>query len=349
MRWLVALALLAGCPAPVAPVTEPGPPPPPPPAPIDAAPAPAIPSVLAARAAGGGGLELVHVTAGGEVRVLHALARARGAPGVADLAVDGATGRYGLLVEADTVDGVPTATPRDVMSLVLGTVAGDTVAIGPGDRTCVMHRCFESAIAIAPGGDAVVTTLRRSSASDLARYAFGPAPRPTRLTSAGAERPVLSPDHARLAYVRAHAIHVVDVGVTTAGAPIATGVRDVAALALGADVVAHRTRDGRLEVRDVATGGVLASATLAADGHPVLRAAGGNVVTTDGARVVVVPVAGGATRTLAGGALIDVSADGAWALVDDGALAIVAVASGEIVARLDVPAAFGQVRARLAP
>ncbi len=351
MRWLAVLSFLAGCPAPVATTTEPPrppPPPPPPPAELDAAPAPAVPSVLAARAAGSR-LEVVHVDAGGEVRVLHTLARARGAPSLADLAVDRDSGRFGLLVEADTVDGVATGTPRDVMTLVLGTVAGESVAIGPGDRTCVMHRCFEAAIAIEPGGEAVVTTLRRSSASDLARYPFGPSPTPTKLTSAAAERPVMSPDHARFAYVRRQALHVVEVGAETAGEPIATGVRDVAAVALGEGVVAFRTRDGRLEARDTATGAVLASATLAADGQPVLRTAGGNVITTDGARVVVVPVAGGVARPLADGALIDVSADGAWALVDDGALAIVAVASGEVVARLDVPAAFGQVRARLAP
>ena len=183
-----------------------------------------------ARAAGSR-LEVVHVDAGGEVRVLHTLARARGAPSLADLAVDRDSGRFGLLVEADTVDGVATGTPRDVMTLVLGTVAGESVAIGPGDRTCVMHRCFEAAIAIAPGGDAVVTTLRRSSASDLARYTFGPSPAPTKLTSAAAERPVMSPDHARFAYVRRQALHVVEVGAETAGEPIATGVRDVAAVA----------------------------------------------------------------------------------------------------------------------
>jgi hypothetical protein len=346
MRRIVLLALLAGCPAPPAPPPER--PAPPAPHPIDAAPEPAVPAVLAVRA-GPRALEVVRFEASGEVRVLHELRRAAGLPQVADLAVDPVSGRYALLVEADTVDGAATATPRNVMSLVLGSVDGQTVAVGPGDPSCVMHRCFESAVAIAPGGDRIVTTLHRSRASDLAGYAFGPAPRPTRLTGQGVEKPALSPDLTRLAYPRGSAIYLVDLGAATPPAPVVTAVTDVTALALGDDHLAYRTRGGAVAIVDLATRAARTVAQLAAEPRPTLRVVADAILTSDGDRVVAVPHGGGAPRAIATGALIDASADGAWVLVHDGALSVIASADGHTAARLEVPAAFGQVRARLAP
>jgi hypothetical protein len=346
MRRIVVLAVLAGCPAPPAPPAER--PAPPAVVAIDAAPAPEVPAVLAVRSAGSA-LELVRVDASGEARVLHELGRTAGIPHVADLAVDPASGRYAVLVEADTVDGAATATPRNVMSLVLGRLDGGVVAVGPGDTKCVMHRCFESAVAIAPGGDTIITTLHRSSSSDLARYQFGPAPSPARLTAKGVEKPALSPDHARVAYLRGGAIYVAEVGSAAKPAPLVTGRTDVAALALGDDQLVYRTRAGAVVVVDVETQAARTAAQLAADTRPALRIGGDSIFTTDGGQVVAVPLAGGEPRDVAAGALVDVSADGAWLLVDDGALAVVAAADGRAAARLDVPAAFGEVRARLAP
>lgn len=343
---LAVLAVLAGCPAPPAPA--PLPPAPPPVVEIDAAAPPVVPAVLAVRAAGSA-LELVRVDASGEARVLHELGRAAGLPQVADLVVDPASGRYAALVEADTVDGAATHAPRNVMTLVLGNLDGETVAVGPGDTGCVMHRCFESALAIAPGGDTIVTTLHRSGSSDLARYDFGPAPRPSRLTAKGVEKPTLSPDHARFAYLRRGAIYVVDVGSATTPAPVVTGRTDVAALGLGEGQLVARTRAGAIEVVDLEAQSARTVAQLAADPRPVLRVVADEIITTDGERIVAVPLAGGEPRAIATGALIDVSASGAWVLVDDGALSIVAAADGRIAASLEVPAAFGQVRARLAP
>jgi hypothetical protein len=348
MWRIVVLGLLAGCPAPPAPPAQR--PEPPVVVAVDAAVEPVLPAVLAVRA-GRGVLELVRVEASGEARVLHELRREMALPRVADLAVDPASGRYAMLVEADTLDDTAITTPRTVMSLVLGTVDGEAVAVGPGDAGCVLHRCFESAVAIAPGGDTLVTTLHRSGSSDLARYDFGPAPRPTRLTAKGVEKPTLSPDHARLAYLRGGAIYVVDVGGATTPAPVVTGATDVAALALGDGRLVYRTRAGAVLVVELATRAVVTVARLTADPQPVLRLAAGEILTTDGDAVVAVALGGGEPRAIATGALIDVSADGVWALalVADDALSIVAVADGHAVARLEVPAAFGKVRARLAP
>lgn len=337
MRRFAVLAVLAGCPAPVATPTER--PAPPPVLAIDATPAPTVPAVLAVRSASGA-LELIRADAGGDVRVLHRLERDAGLARVADLAVDAATGRYAMLVEADTIDGDDTATPEDVMTLVLGTVTGDDVAIGAGDPKCVMHKCFESAVAIAPGGEAVVTTLLRSGSSELARYAFDATLASTRVTTSGVERPALAPDHTRFAYVRGGAIHVGDTAV-------ATGVKDVVALALGDALVAYRTGGGRVTVIAVETRDVRATIQLAADPRPALRVVGGTLFTTDAGATIAWDAGG--RRELGAGALIDVSADGAWALLDDDALVIVSTADGEVAARLDVPAAFGEVRARLAP
>jgi len=348
MRRIVVLAALAGCPAPPAPPERP---PEPTAVAVDAGPAPTVspvPAVLAARAATGA-LELVRVDTSGDVRVLHTFGRRAGMPDVADLAVDAASGRYAVLVEADTVDGASTTSPQNVMSLVLGTLDGDTVAVGPGDTGCVMHHCFESAIVIAPGGASIVTTLHRSRASDLARYAFGPAPHPTRLTAKGVEHPTVSADHTRFAYQRGSALYVITIGGSATPAPVVTRATDVAALALTDAQLVYRTRAGAVEVVDLDTQAVRTVARLAADPRPVLRAVAGAIVTTDGATVVAVPLGGGSPRTIATGTLIDVSSDGAWALVDDGALAIVATADGRAAARVEVPAAFGQVRARLAP
>jgi len=346
---LAVLAVLAGCPAAPPPPAEP-PAPPPAAVAIDAAAEPAVPAVLAVRL-GEGALELVRVDASGEARVLHTLRRKAGLPAVADLAVDPASGRYAVLVEADTVDGASTSTPKNVMSLVLGDVDGETIAVGAADRSCVMHRCFESAVTIAPGGASLVTTLHRSRASDLARYDLGPAPQPSRLTAKSVEKPVLSPDHARLAYQRGSALYVVDVDDDGAATPtpVATGVADVAVLALGDGRLVYRTRAGAVAVVDVETQAVRTAARLAAEPRPVLRVVADEIVTSDGETVVAVPLGGGEPRAIATGALIDVSADGAWVLVDDGALAIVATADGQAAARLDVPAALGQVRARLSP
>lgn len=348
MRLLPVLVVLAGCPAPAPPPVE-RPPPPPPVVVIDAAPEPEPPAVLAVRSAGGGVLELVRVDVTGDARVIVALERASALPRVADLALDPATGRYAMLVEADTVGGVKTRTPKNVMTLVLGALDGEPVAVGPGDKKCVMHKCFESAVAIPPGGDAVVTTLLRSGASDLARYEFGASPSPARLTAKGVVRPAVSPDHARYAYGKAGAIHVA--GLDGAGKPTAvvTGKPDLAALALGDTHLVYRTGNGAVVVVDVETADARTVAELAADPRPALRIAGGEVFTTDVGSVFAIPIDGSAPRLVATGALIDVSADGAWVLVDDDALVIVRASDGEVAARLDVPAAFGEVRARLAP
>jgi hypothetical protein len=65
--------------------------------------------------------------------------------------------------------------------------------------------------------------------------------------------------------------------------------------------------------------------------------------------VIALPLDGGSARTLATGALIDVSADGLWVLVSDsGVLSIIPTSGGDPIARHEVAAPFGNVRARLA-
>jgi hypothetical protein len=342
LRRLLVLVALAGCPA-QRPAPSERPAPPPVVVAPDAAPAPSPPSLLAIRASSGAA-ELVLVAPDGETRVVHTFRRRAGIADVKDLAVDGS--RYAVLVEADSVDGSATGAPANVMSLVLGSLDGGAIAIGPADRGCVMHRCFESQVALA--GDALVTTQLRSKATDLARYPFAAAPRPTRLEPRGVERPAFSADLAQVAYQRGKAIYVAPLGSAAASPVLSQG--DVAALALAGSHLAVRTRAGALSHVTIDSGATTSLARLSAEPHPALHIAGAEVITTDGTSVVAIALDGGASRTLATGALVDVSADGLWVLVADaGVLSIFPTAGGDAIARHEIAAPFGNVRARLAP
>jgi hypothetical protein len=340
-RRLLLLVALAGCPAPrPAPAERPAPPPvalaP------DAAPAPSPPSVVAVRASSGAA-ELVVISPDGDTRVLHVFRRRAGIADVKDLAVDG--DHYAVLVEADTVDGASTGAPANVMSLVLGSLDSGAIAIGPADRGCVMHRCFESQLALS--GDSLVTTQLRSKATDLARYPFAAAPRPTRLEPRAVEHPAFSPDLTQLAYQRGKSIYVAPLG-SAASSPLATQP-DAATLALSGSHLVVRTRSGSVDHIATDTGSSTSLARLSPDPHPIVHLTATDVLTTDGTSVVSLPLSGGSPRTLATGSLIDVSADGLWALVSDsGVLSIIPTSGGDPIARHELAAPFGNVRARLA-
>lgn len=355
-----AIALLAGCvpppaPEPVAaptPTSTPAPPPPPQPAP------PRIPSLVGVRGAGAT-LELVELdaTSADPPRVLHTLTGARASPVVFDVAVDAATGRYAVAALTEEVDDARSPARRDVTTLVLGDLDDGPIATVSGDPSCVQHRCFETALWLAAGGDAVVTATRRARGAELVRYAFAADAAPASVTDdvdgyprGGAVAPAIAGDLRRLAYVHQGRLYVAELASGRAARLDVEVTGEAPALALADDRVLWWTRhaDGArvawLRRGDAAAREVRLDADGAGtlDRAPPLLVRGGRdtLVTLDGTRAVAIELADGEARDVHDGVseLHDVSADGRWLAVtertgDDAAIAIVDLVDGGVAAR----------------
>ncbi len=370
-----AIALVAGCVPPTAPApvaappapaaTTPAPPPPPPP--------PRIPTLVGVRGAGAT-LEVVELdptspSSDDAPRVLHTLTGAKASPVVFDVAVDAATGRYAIAALTEAVDGARSPARRDVTTLVLGDLDDGPIATRSGDATCVQHRCFETTLWLADGGDAVVTATRRAKGAELVRYAFAAGDAPDTITDdidgyprGGAVAPAIARDLRQLAYVHEGRLYVAELATGRAARLDVEVIGDAPALALADDRVIWWTRhaDGPrvawLRRGDAAPREV----RLDADGDraPPLLVRGGRdtLITLDGRRAVAIALADGDARGVHDGVseLHDVSADGRWLAVtertgDDAAIVIVDLVDGGVAARRPLAPRERLTRLRFAP